>query len=114
MSTSCSGELIRLFTDDCVCYHEIRDTEDSLKLLDIDRLGCWAKKWGMRFQPVKCNIMQIPRKRTSKIEASYTLEGTILENVDSIKYLGVTITHDLKWKTHISNICMRQIELLVS
>ena len=44
--------------------------------------------------------MQIPRKRTSKIEASYTLEGMVLENVDSIKYLGVTITvtvlsHDL-------------------
>ena len=23
---------IRLFADDCVCYREIRDTEDSLKL----------------------------------------------------------------------------------
>ena len=41
---------IRLFADDCVCYHEIRDTDDSLKLQkDIDR--CWARKWGMRFQP---------------------------------------------------------------
>ena len=48
----------------------------------------------MRFQPVKCNIMQITRKRIKKINASYNLEGTVLENVEKIKYLGVTITND--------------------
>ena len=63
----------------------------------------------MRFQPVKCNIMQITMKRTNKIEASYTVEGTVLENVDSIKYLRVTITHDLRSPTCV----LRQIELLV-
>ena len=33
---------IRLFADDCVCYREIKDIEDTLKLQkDIDRLGIW-------------------------------------------------------------------------
>ena len=54
---------IRLFADDCVCYREIKDEEDTMKLQsDIDRLGYWARKWGMRFQPVKCNMMQLTRK----------------------------------------------------
>ena len=45
----------------------------------------------MRSQPVKCNMMQLTKKH-NKIDASYTLEGTVLENVEfSIKYLGVTI-----------------------
>ena len=99
---------LRLFADDCVCYREIKDTEDTVKLQeDINHLGCWARSWGMKFQPVKCNIMQITRKRIKKINASYSLEGTVLENVEKIKYLGVTITNDLKWNTHVSNICTK-------
>ena len=42
----------------------------------------------MGFQPVKCNIMQLTRKRIKKINAVYSLEETALENVDYIKYLG--------------------------
>ena len=104
---------IRLFTDGCVCYREIKNEEDTSKLQrDIDRLGSWARKWGMRFQPVKCNMMQLTNKRSSKIQANYTLEGTVLENVESIKYLGVTITNDLKWNTHIYNVCTKAIRTL--
>ena len=94
---------------------EIKDKEDTLKLQrDIDRLGNSARKWGMRFQPVKCNMMQLTRKLLNKIQASYTLEFAVLENVDNIIYLGVTITNDLKWNTHISNISLKPIEHLVS
>ena len=59
----------------------------------------------MRFQPFKCNIMKLTNKHNkiqasyimqltdkhNKIHASYTIEGTVLENVKSIKYLGVSI-----------------------
>ena len=72
---------------------------------DIGLLGSWARKWGMRFQPVKCNMMQLTNKRINK--GPYTLEGTVLENVDSIKYLGVTNINDLKWNTHITNTCTK-------
>ena len=83
---------IRLFADDYVCYREIKDEEDTMKLQsNIDRLGSWARKWGMRFQPVKFNMMLLTRKQIKKIHASYTLAGSDLENVESIKYLGVTM-----------------------
>ena len=67
----------------------------------------------MLSQPVKCNMMQLTKKHT-KIQASYTQEGTVLENVENIKYLGVTITNDLKWNPHIRICVPRPIELLDS
>ena len=64
---------------------------------DIDRLGSWARKWGIRFQPVKCSMMQLTRKRIKRIHASYTLEGTDLVNVENIKYLVVTISIEMEY-----------------
>ena len=43
--TTYTDSEIRLFADDCVCYREIKATEDTVKLQEyIDRLGCWARK----------------------------------------------------------------------
>ena len=88
---------IRLLANDCGCYRQIQGKEDTVKLQsDIDRLSKWGRKWGMRLQPIKCNMMQLTRKWVKRAIATYTLEGTILENVDRIKNLGVTITNDLR------------------
>ena len=48
------------------------------------------------------------KETDQKIKASYALEGTVLDiNVENIKYLGITITNDLKWNMHVSNICKK-------
>ena len=108
----CVTSDIRLFADDCVCYREIKNQDDCLLLQrDIDNLGKWAKTWGMRFQPVKCNIMRLVRKR-NVIVFNYTLDGTNLELLSSIKYLGITITNDLNWNKHIQDICNKACKTL--
>ena len=71
---------------------------------DIDTLGNWATNWGIRFQPVKCNMMTLSCKK--KITSfKYTLKNTELQFLTSIKYLGVNITNDLHLRKNIEELC---------
>lgn len=104
---------IRLFADDCVCYRPIENVQDCEQLQkDIDHLTSWAKKWYMRFEPSKCKIMRITRKTTHKITYQYTMDHTSLESVQHMKYLGVTISGDLRWNRHVADITGRASKLL--
>ena len=52
--------------------------------------------------------MQIIRKRNERsMLPTLYVEGAVLENVENIKNLGISITNDLKWNTHVSNICTK-------
>ena len=57
----------------------------------------------MRFNAKKCYVLRV-KSRTSHF---YQLDNTILQEVSNNPYLGVTISSDIKWGTHITNICKR-------
>jgi hypothetical protein len=95
---------VRLFADDCLLYREIRSFRDHLALqADLNNLEKWADTWGMRFNAQKCYVMST-KPKTSYM---YNLCGTILQNVDHNPYLGIQISADLKWTTHITALCKR-------
>ena len=94
----------RLFADDSVIYRQI-DSEADAALLqeDLNRLLDWEKDWGMSFHPNKCQVISVAKKRNI-VDFSYTMKGHILDKVDSVKYLGVTINNGGSWNNHINNI----------
>ena len=91
----------RLFADDTMIYMTIKSDRDA-KLLqdDLDTLSRWENKWMMEFHPGKCEVISITRKK-KPIHYNYTLHGQQLQHAQSIKYLGVTISNDLRWNKHI-------------
>ena len=96
---------VRLFADDTIAYLTISSDQDARTLQsDLDKLTKWETSWLMAFHPEKCNVLTIIKKR-NPIKFNYTLHGHSLEHVTSAKYLGCTITFDLKWGPHINNIC---------
>jgi myo-inositol-hexaphosphate 3-phosphohydrolase len=97
----------RLFADDAIVYLTITFDIDSVSLQDdLNKLAKWEERWKMSFHPEKCNVLTISRKK-QPIMNSYTLHCQQLEHVTTAKYLGVSITSDMKWNQHISNICKK-------
>ena len=69
---------------------------------DHNTLDKWAKKWKMKFILEKCHFIPIIRNKTI-IKTQYMLHGQLLETVSQAKYLGITITSDLRWNAHINS-----------
>ena len=95
---------VRLFADDTIVYITVSSTDDCQQLQDdLKSLEVWEKEWLMEFHPAKCNVIRITRKK-NRVSFPYKLHGQVLEDVNSAKYLGVTITDDLSWNRHIQQV----------
>ena len=94
----------RLFADDTIVYLTINTTTDALSLQnDLHQLEQWEQDWSMEFNPDKCEVLRISRKKNPVIH-NYTLHNKTLKTTDTAKYLGITISKDLNWSNHINNI----------
>ena len=95
---------MRLFTDDCALYRDIKTTQDARKLQhDLEQLQKWERDWLMEFHPKKCQVTNITSKR-NMISHKYNIHGHTLEVVDSANYLGLNIHKSLKWNDHINQV----------
>ena len=97
---------VRLFADDCVLYRNIKSPVDCQILQDdLNSLSQWETDWQMKFNVAKCHSMRVTRHLHDKqILFDYTLHQQKLEQVQSAKYLGLTITDNLDWGQHVSEI----------
>ncbi|MEW8546483.1 MAG: reverse transcriptase family protein, partial [Candidatus Thiodiazotropha sp.] len=95
---------VRLFADDTALYLTIEGASDSSALQqDLDKLSVWESDWDMEFNPSKCQVVQVTGSR-KPLNAIYKLHGQILETVTCAKYLGVDISSDLSWGSHIDRV----------
>ena len=73
------------------------------------------REWLMEFNPDKCFVLNITRKRKPS-KNTYTLKNQTLQTVKTTTYLGVEISDDLSWSPHINKItkqdCPRKITQL--
>ena len=87
-------------------YRNIKSPIDCQILQDdLNSLSQWDPDCQMKFNVAKCHSMRVTRHLPDKqILFDYTLQQQKLEQVQSAKYLGLTITDNLDWGEHVSEI----------
>ena len=67
----------------------------------------------MKFIVAKCHSMRVAGHSPLKqIKYSYSLHTQTLEQVMSAKYLGITITDNLDWGQHVSDVLTKATQTL--
>ena len=108
------GSKIILYADDILLYRPISLPQDFGHLQnDVDKLQAYASANYMTFNASKCKFMLVSRKKQhTHPNPSISLNSSPLEFTPTFKYLGLPISSDLSWSSHIDNICSKAKHIL--
>ena len=106
---------ICLFEDDTSLFLVVENPDIAAELLnlDLDKIMAWAKKWLVRFNPVKPEAFLTSRKINNPIHPPLFMAGTQITEVDShIKHLGVIFQNDGSWHNHIDYVKEKALTII--
>ena len=96
--------LVKLYDDDVLIMRSIITPNDHQVLQnDVTKLAVWSPTRQMPFNLAKCEHLTATNKPHPSIY-HYKINDYNIQKVESIKYLGLTISHNLLWLPHISKI----------
>ena len=97
-----------LYADDLLLYRPLRGPND-LHLLqqDISSVSDWVNTNNLSFNVSKCKYMIITRKCKPSLPTQLRIESSEIERVGSYKDLGVLISSNLSFTSHIKSVCSK-------
>jgi len=99
------GSSLILYADNIVLYRPILSPCDIDTLQeDTDKIADWIRSTGLCLNITKSKAVVFSRKKSHLI-VNVTADNCAVPVVDSTRYLGVTVTSNLKWNTQINNTC---------
>ena len=94
-----------LFADDTNLFYSCRNFDSLIKTLnsELDKLATWFRSNNISLNISKTNFMFFGHKPYS-ITPHILIDGILLKQVSSSKFLGVFIDTNLTWKDQISSV----------
>ena len=99
--------LILLFADDTKCLSPISSILDcQLLQSDLDQLSTWSSDWSLLFNESKCSLISFTSgsSRNASSLLPYYINNCEVVACSYHKDLGITMSHDLSWSKHITQI----------
>ena len=99
-----------LYADDALLYRPISHPDDLLALQpDINMIKDWSDEHLLQLNPTKWKYI-----KKSPVLNGHTLSlgSSVLEEVETFKYLGVLIKNNLSWSDHITRVCSKARQIL--
>ncbi len=101
------GTKLILYADD-ILYRPIDTKHDVAALqLDVDRVVNWVASQSLTLTSQRPSCLSSQEHTILLHVVTLLVDNILIQQVDSLSYLGVTITNDLKWSAHISKLCAR-------
>ena len=100
---------IKLFADDTFLCAQNSDIE-TLQMevnSELSNVYQWLAANKLSLNIAKTKYMLVTNKNIKSFKPSITLNGTLLQECEQYKYLGVMIDKNLSWKPHIQYICKK-------
>ena len=97
--------LTRLFADDSSLFCSASNLEDIEGIInhDLRMLVTWANQWLVKFNPLKTEAILFTLKLFENFP-NLIFDGTQIQFVDDHKHIGLTLSKNGKWHSHIENI----------
>ena len=94
-----------LFADDVALINKLKNlkTLENEINSDLKNLNDWVCKWNMDFNPSKTDLMIFLNKKI-KSQTKYQFEKTPISQVSEHKKMGLFLSSDMKWTSHIDYI----------
>ncbi len=95
------------FADDTTLIGLIQDGDESAYRQEVKELAVWCSLNNLELNTLKTVEMIVDFRRNPPALPPLTIMNNSVNAVESFRFLGTTISQDLKWDTHIDSIVKR-------
>ncbi len=92
------------FADDTTVIGLIKDSDKSAYRQEIEQLSVWCSLNSLELNTLKTVEMIVDFRRNPPALPPLTIMNSTVTAVESFRFLGTTISQDLKWDNHIDSI----------